>query len=124
MFSTSSSEPTATAEHPHPNTARRHGPGRPFQPGTSGNPAGQRTKTVDVGELARRYARRAVQALVRQLSSSDPQAAVAAAEVLLAHGYGDPIQHVALHVPRISIVCHASEPEPARPNGEARAWDA
>jgi hypothetical protein len=120
MFTTSST--TAAAELPQ---SARHSPGRPFRPGSSGNPAGRRTKPVDVGELARRYARRAIQALVRQLSSTDPAASVAAAEALLAHGYGQPLLPLALHAPRISIVCHTSEPEAARTNGKgAEAWDA
>jgi hypothetical protein len=120
LDSSPAAAPTESQQPP-----RRHGPGRPFEKGRSGNAAGRSTKPPDIGELARRYARRAVQALVRQLGSNDAQAAVNAAQVLLAHGYGEPVQHHAMYVPRISIVC-TNEPE-ARANGaddQPGRWDA
>lgn len=124
-----SSTPAATADPQQPpHTARGHGPGKPFQKGRSGNAAGRSSKPVDVGELARRYARRAIAALVRQLKSDDPQAVVNAARTLLEHGHGAALQQIALHVPRISILCSTNDPEADHADGEAtkasRAWDA
>ena len=123
MFSTSSTP--AAAELPQ--TARHPSPGRPFRPGASGNPAGRRTKSVDIGALCRRHARAAVRALVAALASPDAQAAVAAAKALIGHGHGSAIQHHALHLPKIAVECHTAAPEAARTNGkdaETGRWDA
>jgi hypothetical protein len=124
------SSPAAATTEPQqpPHTARRHGPGRPFEKGRSGNAAGRSTKPPDLGELCRRYARRAVRALVRELNGSDPQAATRAAEILLSHAFGKPVQHHALYVPKIAVECHAAEPASDGAYGEdakpSRAWDA
>jgi hypothetical protein len=72
---------------------------------------------VDPGELARKHARRAIQALVRALNGSDTTAAVSAARTLLDVGYGAPVQPIALHAPAIRIECHEAAPEPFA-NGE------
>jgi HEAT repeat protein len=123
MFSTSSTP--AAAELPQ--TVRQTSPGRPFRPGASGNPAGRRTKVVDIGALCRRHARAAVRALVAALASPDAQASVAAAKALIEHGHGTAIQHVALHMPQISVECRTAEPEASRTNGKDDApgrWDA
>ena len=83
---------------------------------------------VDVGALARRHARKAIAALVRQLGSTDPQASVTAAKTLLEFGHGQPLLPLALHAPTtISVVCRTSDPEAACSNGEAAdtaRWDA
>jgi len=109
-------------------TERHRGPGRPFVKGQSGNPAGRASKPPDVGALARKHAVAAIRALTAALTGPDAAASVAAAATLLEHGFGAPMQHVALYVPNLVLECRDSAPEPARPNGSDReielAWNA
>jgi hypothetical protein len=124
----SSASSAAAEPDPTPTTARRSG--RPWVAGQSGNPSGARAKPVDdIGRLCRKHARTAVAALVKQLASDDAQAAVEAARILIEHGFGAPMQHIALHAPTtISVTCHTADPEAARGNGgdgkTRTAWDA
>lgn len=66
----------------------------PFQPGQSGNPSGRPKRDAEVRELARKYTKEAIAALV--LALKDKTQRVKAAEVLLDRGYGRPAQHVNL----------------------------
>src|SRR5690348_7816332 len=60
-----------------------------FKPGRSGNPGGRPKRSRDIAELARRHTSEAISALVEALSEKGER--VAAAKVLLAYGYGNPI---------------------------------
>jgi hypothetical protein len=65
------------------------GPGRRFQPGQSGNPTGRPKRDREIEELARQHTPAAIAALVEALNGKDR---VAAANVLLAYGWGKPRQ--------------------------------
>ena len=69
---------------------RRRGPGRPFQKGVSGNPSGRPAVARDIQELCREKTPEAVAALMEALQK--PGERVRAAEVLIAYGYGRPVQ--------------------------------
>ena len=73
--------------------ARRRGPGRPFQKGQSGNPAGRRAEVGPIKELARQHAPAAIDTLVKALKAQNERTRVAAAEVILDRAYGKATQH-------------------------------
>jgi hypothetical protein len=74
---------------------QRRGPGRPFQPGASGNPGGRaKPGSLDIAALARSHAPEAIAALVRGLK--DPKHYVHAAQVLLDRGFGRAPQTIAV----------------------------
>lgn len=68
----------------------------PYKPGESGNPGGKPKVPVHVRELARAYTEDAVKALVKCLKVKGER--VAAANTLLAYGYGKPATTVNLRV--------------------------
>lgn len=72
---------------------RRRGPGRPFQKGQSGNPAGRKAEIGPLKELAREHTAAAVETLVKALKAKGERTRVAAAEVLLDRGWGKATQH-------------------------------
>lgn len=65
-----------------------------WKPGQSGNPGGRVGVLAEIRELARQKTPKAVEALVEALAC--PGERVAAATILLAYGYGRPIQAVAV----------------------------
>src|SRR5688572_3142156 len=67
------------------------GPGRPFQKGQSGNPTGRPKRDREIEELARQHTPAAIAALAEALNGKDR---VAAANVLLAYGWGKPRQPI------------------------------
>lgn len=76
--------------------AKRRGPGRPFQKGQSGNPAGRKAEIGPIKELARQHAPEALDTLVKALKASSERVRVAAAEVILDRAYGKASQHIEL----------------------------
>ncbi len=72
-------------------TAKRRGPGRPFQPGHSGNPGGRPKDAVAVRALARQRTKEAIETLTAIMRMGQTEAArVRAAEALLDRGWGRP----------------------------------
>ena len=71
-------------------------PGRPFQPGQSGNPGGMPKGVAELRALARAHTADAIAALVEIVTDAKkpPAARVSAAQVLLDRGYGKPVQPV------------------------------
>jgi hypothetical protein len=74
------------------------GPGRPFQPGQSGNPSGRPKRDREIEELARQHTEAAIRTLVEICSNpkAPPAARVSAATVLLDRGRGKarlPLDH-------------------------------
>jgi hypothetical protein len=73
--------------------------------------------------LAQQHTARCIERLVEVLNGEDPMAAVEAARELLARAYGQP--SLALGMPNLTMIVRApTDPEAARANSEARAWDA
>ena len=81
-------------------TAKRaRGPGRPFQPGQTGNPGGRPRIANNVREIARQHTDDAIRALVEVVQDKAHPQRVAAANALLDRGYGKPIQQVEVGKP-------------------------
>lgn len=78
-------------------------PGKPFQPGQSGNPGGRPKVVAHVRELAREHTDLAIRTLAEICESADKDSArVAAATALLDRGYGKPPQEVSIDVSKLS----------------------
>ena len=71
------------------NNGKQRPRGRPFPPGTSGNPHGRPGDYGAFRALCREKSPKAVRALVRALRNGD-SSSVAAARVLLEYGWGKP----------------------------------
>ncbi len=80
----------------NPENSREQRPrGRPFKPGTSGNPGGRPRVVAEVRELARAHGAEAVEALVQLMRrGAREETRVRAAEALLDRGYGRPAQAI------------------------------
>ena len=74
--------------------AKRRGPGKPFQPGQSGNPGGRSKDNADVKALAREHTCAAIERLSFWLGSDNPKASVSAATALLDRAWGRPAQAI------------------------------
>jgi len=75
---------------------KRRGPGRPFQPGQSGNPLGGKSIPVEVRDAARAHTELAIATLAAICASADKDSArVSAAVALLDRGWGKPVQEIA-----------------------------
>lgn len=68
--------------------------GKPFQPGQSGNPNGRPKIFQHIKELAREHTKEAIDAVLDALKDESKRVRLAAAELLLAYGYGRPTQHI------------------------------
>ena len=76
-------------------SAKRRGPGKPFQKGQSGNPGGRPREIAEVKELARAHSEAAIEALVDVMQNSNsPAARVSAATAILDRGFGKPTQAI------------------------------
>jgi len=75
---------------------KRRGPGRPFQPGKSGNPGGRPAVVGHIKDLARKQADQAILTLAEICADIEAphSARVAAAQALLDRGYGKPTQYI------------------------------
>jgi hypothetical protein len=74
---------------------RRHGPGRPFVKGQSGNPSGRSPVVKAVQELAREHGPRAIQAILNLAETSqDDKVRLAAWDKILDRAYGRPAQAI------------------------------
>ena len=62
--------------------------GRPFQPGSSGNPGGRPRAAHSIQELARKHAPEAIKTLAEIAKKGTPGARVSAAVALLDRAYG------------------------------------
>lgn len=78
-----------------------------FKPGQSGNPGGRPKAQHNLLELCRNLAPKALEALEAALEV--PKERVRAAEILLAYGYGRPVQ--AMNVRKITSVEQLTEAE-------------
>lgn len=75
---------------------RQNGPGRPFKPGQSGNPAGRPREYGHVRKLARENTDESINTLVAIMRDEDQPAAarVRACEAILDRGWGRPTQPI------------------------------
>jgi uncharacterized protein DUF5681 len=73
--------------------------------GQSGNPSGRRKEAGAVRELAKQYTEAAIDTLAKVMEdpSAPPSARVAAAEALLARGWGKPQQSIEMSVERVNL---------------------
>jgi hypothetical protein len=69
---------------------RRRGPGRPFKPGESGNPRGQKPSDPELQALAREYSVPALRKIIAIMESpaSEPETVMKAAQLIIERGYG------------------------------------
>ena len=76
-----------------------------WQKGHSGNPSGRRREIGPVRELAKQYTEAAIDTLAKVMEdpSAPPSARVAAAEALLARGWGKPSQAIEMSIERVSL---------------------
>ena len=76
-----------------------------FKPGQSGNPSGRRKEVGPVRELAKQYTEAAIDTLARimQDETAPHSARVAAAEALLARGWGRPQQDIGVSIEQVSL---------------------
>jgi uncharacterized protein DUF5681 len=76
-----------------------------WQKGQSGNPSGRRKEVGPVRELAKQYTEAAIDTLakVMQDENAPHSARVAAAEALLARGWGKPQQAIEMSVDPVTI---------------------
>lgn len=82
----------------HPKRGR--GPGRPFKPGESGNPAGRTKMPEEFHALAKAAAPEALQLAIRFVrdEAADPRLRLQAAQVVMDRAYGKPQQSVGAEV--------------------------
>ncbi|GEM_PF-1742499 len=99
---------------------KRRGPGRRWPKGVSGNPGGRPKVLEEVRSLARQYTIDAVNALVSALKR--PGERVAAAKVLLAYGYGSPVQAVEVAAPADRPISSGPTPEDDELVREMLSW--
>lgn len=66
----------------------KRGPGRPFQPGQSGNPGGRPKVIESIRDAARNLGDKALGVLAGALESDDERARIVAANSLLDRGFG------------------------------------
>ena len=69
-------------------TAKRHGRGRPFQKGQSGNPGGRPKVAPEVRELAKEHGPQAFARVIKLMDSKDESLALAACKEVLNRVYG------------------------------------
>ena len=69
-------------------------PGRPFQPGESGNPDGRPTINRELAASAREFTPEILKRLKHWLGSDSYKASLGAASILLDRGYGKPTQYI------------------------------
>lgn len=101
---------------------KRRGSGRRWPKGVSGNPGGRPKVVEEVRSLARQHTVDAVNALVSALKRQGER--VAAAKVLLAYGYGPPVQAVEVAAPADRPVISGPTPEDCELVREMLSWRA
>lgn len=70
----------------------KRGPGRPFQPGQSGNPGGRPKESGEIRDLARQYSEEALQTLVNIMRKADKDTVrIVAAQIIIERGCGKPL---------------------------------
>jgi hypothetical protein len=76
--------------------SRRRGPGRPFQPGESGIPAGSKPRDPELQALAREYSVPALRRIISIMESpaTEDDTALRAANLIIERGYGKAPQKV------------------------------
>lgn len=105
------------AENSGVSEKKRRGPGRPFQPGRSGNPGGRPKHDGWVRELAQANTERAIQTLVDALDSADERIRLSAANALLDRGWG----RASSEAERIAAMRDERDDVRARLAGKSRA---
>lgn len=101
---------------------KRRGPGRPFQPGQSGNPGGMKPIPPEVREMARAATPQAIATLIQVCERGDTSSSrVSAAVALLDRAWGKPAQSLEVSSPndgaaelRLTIARLRSDPVSAQ----------
>jgi len=75
-------------------TAKKRGPGRPFEKGQSGNPSGRPKIPEEVRDAARAHTAEAIDTLVELMRGEDDKLRLKAACALLDRGWGKPLQSI------------------------------
>jgi hypothetical protein len=101
----------AMTDTPPTPTSRRYPGLRPFQKGVSGNPKGRPPVARDIRELARQHGPAVFARLLHLALSRSDAVAVRAGTVILAYGYGPPMQSVDILAPAAGPAPHASPTE-------------
>ncbi len=87
------------AENNDGSASPRHGPGKPFEKGVSGNPGGRPKVVGRVRELARAHTEAAITVLVENMADADPRVRNIAAGMLLDRAWGKATTPIEVDLP-------------------------